>query len=330
MRWHKIPPAARLAMGLLGLVAAGTVCLHLPGVSSGRPLSWSEALFTAVSALSVTGLSLIQPGRDLTLFGQLILLLLIQAGGVGFMVMAVVLFRLLGRRITYLDRIALRDSLNLLDTRAILRFTRRLLGMVGVIELVGAWLLWLNWRELLGDGRAAFYALFHSVAAFCNAGFDLFAGVDGFTSIPNDGATLTILGALIFLGSLGMPVLIDLWDYPEARKLSFNTRLTLLVVTALVALGTLGLFLSESTTVGTLRDEPFLPRLGLSLFQSVATRTAGYAGINNFETLSPAGQLIKIGLMFVGSAPASMGGGITTGTFIVLALTFWSRADHPT
>jgi trk system potassium uptake protein TrkH len=324
IRWRKIPPAARLALGLLVLVTVGTGLMHLPGVSSSSPLSWSEAAFTAVSALSVTGLSLIQPGRDLTLFGQFILMLLIQAGGVGFMVMAVVLFRLLGRRITYLDRIALRDSLGLIDTRAILRFTRRLLWMVGVIELVGAWFLWLNWRGMLGDGRAAFYALFHAVSAFCNAGFDLFAGVDGFSGIPNDGATLTILGALIFLGSLGMPVLIDLWDYPEARKLSFTTRLTLLMVTALVALGTIGLFLSESTAVGTLREEPFLPRLGLSLFQSVATRTAGYAGINNFETLSPAGQLIKIGLMFVGSAPASMGGGITTGTFIVLALTFWS------
>ncbi|MBE0670538.1 MAG: potassium transporter [Anaerolineales bacterium] len=324
IRWRNIPPAARLAIGLLGLVAVGTGLLHLPGVSSGRLLSWSEALFTAVSALSVTGLSLIQPGRDLTLFGQLILMFLIQAGGVGFMVMAVVLFRLVGRRIMYLDRIALRDSLGLIDMRAILRFTRRLLWMVGVIELIGAWFLWLNWRGMLGDGRAAFYALFHSVAAFCNAGFDLFTGVDGFSGIPNDGATLTILGGLIFLGSLGMPVLMDLWDYPEARKLSFNTRLTLVVVIGLVLLGTFGLFLSESTVAGTLRDEPFLPRLGLSLFQSVATRTAGYAGINDLETLSPAGQLIKIGLMFVGSAPASMGGGITTGTFIVLALTFWS------
>jgi trk system potassium uptake protein TrkH len=324
IRWRNILPAARLAIGLLLLVAAGTGLMRVPGVSATEPLSWHEALFTAVSALSVTGLSLIQPGRDLTLFGQLILMLLIQAGGVGFMAMTVVLFRLIGRRITYLDRIALRDSLGLIDMRAILRFTRRLLWLVISIELIGAWFLWLNWRGLLGDGRAAFYALFHSVGAFCNAGFDLFAGVDGFTGIPNDGATLTILGALIFLGSLGMPVLIDLWDYPEARKLSFNTRLTLIVVTGLVILGTIGLFLSESTAVGTLRDEAFLPRLGLSLFQSVATRTAGYAGINNFETLSPAGQLIKIGLMFVGSAPASMGGGITTGTFIVLALTFWS------
>jgi len=324
IRWRNIPPAARLAIGLLGLVALGTGLMHLPGVSSGSPLSWSEAAFTAVSALSVTGLAIVQPGRDLTLFGQFILMLLIQAGGVGFMVTAVVIFRLVGRRITYLDRIALRDSLGLIDTRAILLFTRRLLQMVFTIELIGAWLLWLNWREMLGNGRAAFYALFHAVSAFCNAGFDLFVGVDGFTSIPNDGATLTILGGLILLGSLGMPVLIDLWDYPEARRLSFNTRLTLLIVTLLVVLGAFGLFLSESSAAGTLQDEPFLPRLGLALFQSVATRTAGLSGINDFETISPAGQLIKIGLMFVGSAPASMGGGITTGTFVVLALTFWS------
>ncbi len=321
---RKLNPAARIAVGLLFLVISGTGALSLPWVSTGKPLSFSQALFTAVSALSVTGLSVIQPARDLTLLGQFILLVLIQIGGVGFMAMTVIIFRLAGRRITYLNRIALRDSLGLIDTRAILLFTRRLLLMVASIELIGAWFLWLHWRHTLGGFRAAFYALFHSVSAFCNAGFDLFTGFNGYTGIPNDGITLTIFGALIFLGSLGMPVLMDVWDYPEARRLSFNTRITLRVVTALLITGWLGLFFSESFSSGALSGEPFLRRLGLSLFQSVSTRTAGYAGISDFEHLAPASQLIKIALMFIGSAPASMGGGITTGTFIVLTLALWS------
>lgn len=321
---RKLPPAARLAIGLLLLVVLGTAALMLPGVSATQPLTWSEALFTAVSALSVTGLSVILPGRDLTLFGQIILMILIQLGGVGFMVMAVVILRLIGRRVTYSDRIALRDSLGLVDTRAIMQFTKRILQLVLTIELVGAFFLWLHWRGSMSDGQALFYALFHSISAFCNAGFDLFAGVNGAVGIPDDGITLTVMGMLIVLGSLGMPVLLDLWDYREHHKVTLHTRLTVGVVVALILFGAVGFFLAEVRPVGVLTGEPLHRQVVLSVFHSVATRTAGYSALSNFEELTPPGQLIKMALMFIGSAPASMGGGITTGTFIVLVLALWS------
>lgn len=320
----KLPPAARIALGLLLLVVLGTAALLLPGVSATRPLTWSEALFTAVSALSVTGLSVILPGRDLTLFGQIILMVLIQVGGVGFMVMTVAILRLIGRRVTYTDRIALRDSLGLIDTRAIMQFTMRILKLVLTIELTGAFFLWLHWRGMLGEGQAAFFALFHSISAFCNAGFDLFTGMNGFAGIPDDGVTLTVLGVLIVLGSLGMPVLFDLWDYRDQRRVTLHTRLTVVVVAALILLGAVGLFIAETRPVGILADEPLRRQLGLSLFHSVATRTAGYSALTDFGELTPPGQLIKIVLMFIGSTPASMGGGITTGTFTVLALALWA------
>lgn len=316
----KFPPAARLALGLLLLVALGTAVLMLPWVSTTEPLTWSEALFTSVSALSVTGLSIILPGRDLTLFGQIVLMIQIQVGGVGFMVMTVVILRLIGRRVTYSDRITLRDSLGLIDTRAIMQFTKRILQLVLTIELAGAFYLWLHWRDLMVDGQAVFYALFHSISAFCNAGFDLFTGMNGYAGIPDDAGTLTVLGILIVLGSLGMPVLFDLWDYSEQRRVTLHTRLTIVVVTGLIFVGAAGLFIAETRPVGILADEPLIRQLGLSLFHSVATRTAGYSALTDFGELTPPGQLIKIVLMFIGSAPASMGGGITTGTFIVLAL----------
>ncbi|MBL8062652.1 MAG: hypothetical protein JNK32_06510 [Anaerolineales bacterium] len=321
---RNLPPAARLALGLLLLVVLGTTALMLPGVSATQPLTWSEALFTAVSALSVTGLSIILPGRDLTLFGQIILMVLIQIGGVGFMAMTVVILHLIGRRVTYSDRIALRDSLGLVDMPAIMRFTKRILQLVITIELIGAFLLWLHWRATLGDAQAIFYALFHSISAFCNAGFDLFAGVNGAVGIPNDGMTLTVLGALIVLGSLGMPVLFDLWDYREHHRVTLHTRLTVGVVAALIILGTVGFFLAETRPAGVLVNEPFHRQVVLSIFHSVATRTAGYSALSNFEDLTPPGQLLKMALMFIGSAPSSMGGGITTGTFTVLLLALWS------
>jgi trk system potassium uptake protein TrkH len=208
--------------------------------------------------------------------------------------------------------------------RAIMQFTKRILQLVLAIELVGAFFLWLRWRNSMNEGQALFYALFHSISAFCNAGFDLFAGVNGALGIPNDGITLSIMGALIVLGSLGMPVLFDLWDYREHHRVSLHTRLTVVVVAALIVVGAVGFFLAETRPVGVLANEPLHRRVVLSVFHSVATRTAGYSALSNFEELTPPGQLLKMALMFIGSAPASMGGGITTGTFIVLALALWS------
>ena len=206
--------ALRLVAGLALLVALGTLLLSLPGVAT-RPLALSEALFTATSALAVTGLSTITPARDLTTFGQAILLILIQVGGVGFMAAAVIVLRLLGRKISLVDRLALRDSLGLPEPRAILRVTGRVLATALAIEAAGALLLWLNWRGQLGDGRAAFYGLFHAVSAFCNAGFDLFSGLPGYSGIPTDGFTLAVLSGLIVLGGLGIPVLGDLLMWPR-------------------------------------------------------------------------------------------------------------------
>ncbi len=319
-----LPPAVRLVMGLALLVALGTTLLLLPGMSP-RGLTLNEAVFTATSALSVTGLSTIVPSRDLTLLGQIVLLCLIQVGGVGFMVIAVIILRLLGRKVSLTDRLALTDSLGLLNPRAIVRVVGRSLLVVGIIEGAGALLLWLNWRPVLGEGRAFFYGIFHAISAFCNAGFDLFAGTPGFAAgIPRDAWTLTVMGTLIVLGGLGIPVLGDV-IYRRGR-LSLHTRITLIVSAILIVGGGLGIFLGENRNPFTLSESAALESLRLSLFQSVSARTAGFAGIPNFEQLRPATQWLMTGLMLIGSAPASMGGGITTGTFAVLVLAMWSYA----
>jgi trk system potassium uptake protein TrkH len=324
---QRLPPPLRIVLGLLTLVTSGTILLMLPGVGAERPLYLNEALFTATSALSVTGLSIIVPVQDLTLLGQIFLLILIQIGGVGFMVVAVVMFRLLGRRVSLMARLALSDSLGLLVPGAILKLTQRVIATVLAIECIGAILLWLHWRNDLGDGQAAFYAIFHAVSAFCNAGFDLFSGLPDYpTGIPKDNISLIILGSLIFLGGLGIPVLADLLTWPKERHLSLHTRITLVVIAALVTAGGLGIVLAESRSTGVLVDEPWFRRFLMSFFQSVSARTAGFAGIVSFEELTPASELLLIVLMFIGCAPASMGGGITTGTFAVLMLALWGYA----
>ncbi|MCF2971043.1 potassium transporter [Synechococcus sp. Nb3U1] len=316
-----LPPPLRLVTGLGLLAVVGTLILMLPGIGRGDPLSWNEALFTAMSALSVTGLSIIQVADDLTLFGQIVLLILIQIGGVGFMVLAVVVFQLMGRRISLLNRLALCNSLGLIDPGAILALTRKVLLSVTLIELGGALLLWVHWRDLYGPDRAIFLAIFHAVSAFCNAGFDLF----GTTGIPTDNLSLTILAALIFIGGLGIPVLSDLLTWPRSHRLSLHTRITLGVVMVLLCTGGIGMFLGESLSGGSLLEVSWPRRLGLTFFQSVSARTAGFAGIP-IQDLAPPSQLLLIALMFIGAAPASMGGGITTGTFAVLVLALWGYA----
>ncbi|MBU6334524.1 MAG: potassium transporter [Chloroflexi bacterium] len=322
-RGQRLPAPLRLVLGLLGLVTVGTVALMLPGMAT-RPLAWNEALFTATSALSVTGLSIIVPGTELTWVGQLVLLALIQIGGVGFMVVAVIIFRLLGRTISLTDRLALTDSFGLLAPRAILQLTQRVLITVVLIEGCGALLLWLHWLPLLGE-RAAFYAVFHAVSAFCNAGFELFTGLPGFADgLPEDGVTLTILAGLIVSGGLGIPVLGELVVYHRERRMSLHTRLTLVAVAVLLAIGTAGFAIGETRAGGVLAGLPPAEQLGLAAFHAVSARTAGFAAVPGFDQLTPATVLLMALLMFIGCAPASMGGGITTGTFVVLMLALWT------
>lgn len=326
-RYH-LSPALRIVGGLGLLLLLGTVVLMLPIMGTRRSLTFLDAMFTAASALSVTGLSVIIPGQDLTFVGQIVLLCLIQGGGVGFMVIAVVVFRLLGRRIALMDRIALCDSLGLISPGAVVQLTRRVLITVVTIEGLGATLLWLNWRGQLGNRDAIFFAIFHSISAFCNAGFDLFGAFPEQypMGVPNDNYSLLIMGTLIFLGGLGIPVLANLIAWPKERQLSLHTRITLVVVVTLICIGGFGMFLIEGRPGRVLEGEPWYRQLLLGFFQSVSARTAGFAGIQPFGKITPASQLLLMVLMFIGAAPASMGGGITTGTFAVMILSIWSYA----
>jgi len=323
-RTHRIGTAVRLVAGLAILVMLGTLALSLPGMTM-RHLAARDVLFTATSALAVTGLSTIVPSRDLTLLGQIVLMVLVQVGGVGFMAAAVIVLRLLGRKISLTDRLTLRDSFGLLEPRAILQVTARVVLTALAIELTGAILLWLNWRATLGDARAAFYGLFHAVSAFCNAGFDLFNGLPGHSGLPTDGRTLTIMGSLIVLGGLGIPVLGDLLTLRQRHdRLSLHSRITLILYAVLIVVGSTGFLLSESHDGSLLAGQPLGRQLELATFHAISARTAGFAGLANLEQLAPSSQMLTMGLMLIGSAPASMGGGVTTGTVAVLVLSLWA------
>jgi trk system potassium uptake protein TrkH len=326
VRKRRRPAALRVIVSLLLLVLIGTALLWISGLGTPQQLTLLEALFTAISALAVTGLSTISPNADLTFFGQVVLMVLIQIGGIGFMVLAVGVLRALRRQVSLLDRQAMRDSLGLSEAIEFRMILRRVVLSMLAVESVGALLLWLHWRSSLGDETAAFYGLFHAVSAFCNAGFSLFNPAQYPAGIPRDTVSLIILGGLIVAGGLGFPVLADVVEWPTRQRLSLHTRLTISVAAILIAVGTIGLLLAENRLGGALNGVPWHEQIVLSLFQSISARTAGFSVMANMQELTAASQVLLIGLMFIGTAPASMGGGITTGTLAVLALAMWSYA----
>jgi trk system potassium uptake protein TrkH len=314
--------AARLVLGLVIMIAVGTLALSLPGMSR-VPLTLMDRLFTATSAVTVTGLTVVTTSTSFTPLGEFVLLLLIQLGGLGYVVLVVAALKLTGRAVPLADRMALADELGVGQTRSVLSILRRTILLMLLIEGIGAALLFVYWsvRGGIPGGRTFFYAVFHSVAAFCNAGFDLFYGLPGGpTGPPADIPTMLIIGAIAILGGLGIPVFLDALFGHRRQRWSLHSRVTVLMAAALIGLGMGAILLSEYWLGGSLSGEPWSYRVTLSWFQSVVTRTAGFPGLVGLVPLQPATVLVLLGLMFVGSGPASMGGGITTGTLAVLVL----------
>ncbi len=334
-RNRRVPIPYRLMVALAALILVGTVLLLLPGMTR-QHLSILDALFTATSASAVTGLAVVTTSTTFTRMGDWVLLILMQFGGLGMVVTVVLTLRLLGRHISLMDRLAVSSSLGLGSPRDILRILGRTVAVMLVVEGIGAVILAWHWsaQGMVPPGQAWFYGIFHAVAAFCNAGFDLFTGLPQYPNgIPTDPITLLTIGWLVILGGLGIPVYMDLLfnrqAYREGRQrqgLSLHTRLVLWSALFLIVVGWMALLISEYRLEGVLAGRPFGDRILLAWFQSVSARTAGFASLSDFSNLHEASRLILICLMFIGSAPASMGGGITTGTFSVLVLAMWSLA----
>lgn len=311
-----------LVLGFSIIILVGTVLLMLPiSASPGTRLTLVEALFTATSAVTVTGLAVFPAATGLSLFGQIVLLLLIQVGGVGFIAFAVIIFIALGRRVSMRERMMLRQTLGVSHAQGIVRLTLYVFGVVLLIEFVGAVILFLRWWQVLGVPRAAYFAIFHAVSAFCNAGFDLWTGtsyapVFGFTTDP---ISLVTMGVLIMIGALGMPVIDDLITWTRERRLSIHTRLTLMVALVLTVIGTLGLGVDDRLHSVVLPGEGLWERWLVAWFTTVSARTAGIT-IIPLEQMNQTSHLLLMISMFVGGAPASMGGGVTTSVIGVLAV----------
>jgi trk system potassium uptake protein TrkH len=321
-----LTPSKALVLGFTAIIAFGTFLLSLPVASAnGQALSALDALFTATSALCVTGLAVVDTGSTFSLFGHIVILIFLQVGGVGFVTMAVVISVIIGRRVGLRERILLQESLGHVKIQGMVRLALYILGVALIAEAAGFVLLWVRWQADLGSGRAAWFALFHSVSAFVNAGFDLF-GQQGQSSLQGyrgDVLVNLVIAGLIFLGSLGAPVLIELINWRNTQRLSLHSSLVLSMSALLLVGGAALILLTELNAESPLLQMPWGERLLVSLFHSASARTGGFSTVNLAEMTSTA-WLVLIMLMFIGAATASMGGGVKVNVLGALVFTLWS------
>lgn len=326
-----IRPERVLAAGFLILILTGSVLLALPAASAdGRGIGLGRSLFTATSAVCVTGLIVVDTGTGFSLFGQIVLLLMIQTGGLGFMVFATLIMVALGRRITLRNRMLMRESMNTTTLSGLVRLTLWN-GLVSMgIELAGAALLCVRFVPLFGWIRGSYYALWHAVSAFCNAGFDLFGRFGSLTAFYGDPLVLLTVALLIILGGLGFSVMLELAEKRfRWRSFSLHTHLTLAMTGLLLLAGTAAIAFLEWRNPDTLgRTDSGWYRLLNAFFQSATMRTAGFNSIS-LSGMTDASKLFCVLLMFIGASAASTGGGIktTTAAAVFLAVRAVIRGD---
>jgi trk system potassium uptake protein TrkH len=319
-------PARVLFLGFAGIILLGGVLLWLPASAGpGKTIRFIDALFTSTSAVCVTGLIVLDTPVDFSRFGQTVIMLLIQAGGLGYMTLASMVIIMLRRRVSLRDRIVLQEALNVFTMEGIIRFVKRIILITALFEGVGTLILTLRWWQELPLPKAFFYGLFHSVSAFNNAGFALFS--DNLSSYVGDPAVNLVITSNIIIGGIGYLVISELWERwqtgSRAIRLSLHTRLALAVTALLIVGGTIIIYLLEFENPKTLQPMGGWTRLWASYFQAVTPRTAGFNTIDIGAMLEEA-QLILIALMFIGASPGGTGGGIKTTTFGVIVATLYT------
>lgn len=308
-------------MGFALLIVVGTLLLSLPlAVAEGRTLGFHDALFTATSAASVTGLVVVNTGQTFSWFGQIVLLVLIQAGGIGFMTMTTMIALFLGKRISYKERLVLKESLNHHNAEGVVRLIRKVLLYSLVIEAIGTLLFAVHWMSSMPFGDALYYGLFHAISIFNNSGFDLMGGLSAYVG---DVYFNLVAAVLIFLGSAGFIVLSDLIDYPKLRKLSLHSKVVLLFSTGLIAFGGVVIFVFEFTNTQSMGSLTAGEKALASFFQSTSLRSSG-TGTIDIQSLRQATQFFMVILMFIGAAPGSTGGGIKITTFAIMIAAFFT------
>ncbi len=327
-KWHsKLTATRTIAVGFLGIILAGTVLLMLPIASAdGKPAGLLTALFTATSATCVTGLVVVDTYSGWSVFGKVVLLGLIQIGGLGFMTIGVFVAVLMKKNIGLKERGILQESMNTLQIGGIVRLVRKITIGTLIIEGTGAVLLAIRFVPQMGWAEGICNGIFHSISAFCNAGFDLMGKTEEYSSLVSYSGDVLVnitVMALVITGGIGFLV----WDDLQKKKLRvkeylLHTKIVLVVTIALVLGGALLIYLFERENL--MADMGAGEKILTSFFASVTARTAGFNTID-VGGMSASSKLVTVVLMFIGGSPGSTAGGIKTTTFAVMLIFVWAN-----
>ena len=320
LRMPVINATRLIPAGFLAVIILGAALLMLPWASvTGKSIGMFRALFTATSAVCVTGLTVAETGAAYTLFGQIVILLLIQIGGLGFVSIVTIISLMLGRKITLKERMLIREAMNENNLGGMVRLIIWVMKLTLLTEAIGAALLSVRFIADFGPAKGVYYAVFHSVSAFCNAGFDVLGEGTSVSRYASDPLVMLTLSGLILTGGFGFGAINDIITTRRFSRFRLHTKLVIVLTVILTVSGTAAVLALEWNNPATLEGMTFPEKLLAAFFQSVTFRTAGFFGISQ-AALEPSTKFIGSALMFIGAGPASTGGGMKVTTVALLAL----------
>lgn len=311
----KLNPSQLLLLVFAICILAGTILLKLPFATT-ESVSWIDALFTATSAMTVTGLVVVDTGTAYTLFGEIVIVSLIQMGGLGIMSFAVLIYMMLGRKIGIKERLVVQQALNQTSLGGVVQLVKNLFYFSIVIELIAMLFLAIRWVPEMGWAKGLYYSFFHSISAFNNAGFALWS--DSLMGYVGDPIINIVITLLFIIGGIGFTVLSDLWHKKEFRKMSLHSKMMVIGTFVINIAAMLIIFALEYTNPNTLASLSTLgDKIWAAYFQAVTPRTAGFNSLD-IAGLRDATIFLMLILMFIGAGSASTGGGIKLTTFMVI------------
>ncbi|PEL13851.1 TrkH family potassium uptake protein [Bacillus sp. AFS017336] len=298
-------------------VTLGTILLKLPFATT-KSISWIDALFTATSASTVTGLGVVDTEKTFTLFGELVITFLIQFGGLGIMSFAILVFIMLGKKIGIKERILVQQALNQNSIGGVIKLVKNLFIISFLVEFIAMIFLSIRWVPEYGFGRGVYLSFFHAISAYNNAGFSLFS--DNLIRYVGDPLINIVVSLLFIIGGIGFTVLADIWQKKSFKKLSLHSKIMLVGTLLLNFIAMFFIFTLEYNNPNTLGGLHSLSdKLWASYFQATSPRTAGFNSVD-ISQLDHSTIFLMIILMFVGAGSGSTGGGIKLTTFMVIIL----------
>lgn len=324
IKLNNLSPTRIIVSSFALIILIGSILLNLPIASNdGMSIGFINAVFTATSATCVTGLVIADTLTQWTLFGQIVIIVLIQVGGLGIVTLATFFSVLLGRKISMKGKIVAQESISNYGFTQVTGMIKRIVIITFAVEMLGAVLISFRFTPRFGL-KGIYMSIFHSISAFCNAGFDLMGDYRSLTEFNGDPVVIYTTAILIIIGGLGFIVWQDLYDYHNLHRLYLHTKIVLIMSFSLIVFGAVFFFILEYGNPETMGSLTFFEKINAAVFQSVTCRTAGFNSLPINE-LSEVSKMTSILLMFIGAAPGSTGGGIKVTTFGIIVIAIASN-----